>query len=199
MRRNWFYAMLEAEENADGGGLGKWFWLLAFLALEMFLIRWITQMQREAARRARVVDQARREAAKGQAEAPIQPAAKPLPEPEEAVDAPIQEAAIPLPEPEEDKIPSPAQESRPPERQDFRRLEGIGPKVDKLLHEAGIQTYADLAESKQERLRAILREANLYMMNSETWPQQAELAARGDWEALQRLKKRLKGGRKSEE
>jgi predicted flap endonuclease-1-like 5' DNA nuclease len=179
MQRNLFDLISNAEERADEGGMGRWFWLLAFLTLEILLIRWIMEMQREAARRARVVDQARRETAKGEHKAPIQKAAKPLPEPEEH------------------KIPAPAQEDRLPQTEDFRRLEGIGPKVNALLHEAGMRTYSDLAESSAGQLREILRGANLYMMNPETWPEQAGLAAKGDWEALERLKNRLKGGGKA--
>jgi predicted flap endonuclease-1-like 5' DNA nuclease len=178
MQRYLFARILKAEERANQGGMGRWFWLLAFLTLEILLIRWIMEMQREAARRARVVDQARRESAKEKAEAPIQKAAKPLPEPQE------------------DKPTKPDEEIEPSKMDDFRRLEGIGPKVNALLHESGIRTYGDLAESNEDRLRGILRSANLYMMNPESWPAQAGLAAKGDWEALEALKEQLRGGRK---
>ena len=178
MQKESFYSVFTAEEKAERGGLGKWLWMLAFLTLEILLIRWIMQMQQEAARRARVVDQARRESAKEKPEAPIQQAAKPLPEPQE------------------DKPTKPDEEIKPSKMDDFRRLEGIGPKVNALLHESGIRTYGDLAESNEDRLRGILRSANLYMMNPESWPEQAGLAAKGDWEALEVRKQQLRGGRK---
>jgi len=62
---------------------------------------------------------------------------------------------------------------------DFRKIEGIGPKVNQLLHDSGIRTYEQLASQSEEQLRAILREANLAMINPGTWPQQAKIAARG--------------------
>ncbi|HEX6302784.1 MAG TPA: hypothetical protein VFZ76_01235 [Anaerolineales bacterium] len=178
MQKESFYSIFTAEEKAERGGLGKWLWMLAFLTLEILLIRWIMQMQQEAARRARVVDQARREAAKEKPEAPIQKAAKPLAEPQE------------------DKPTKPDEEIKPSKMDDFRRLEGIGPKVNALLHEAGMRTYSDLAKSGEDNLREILRGANLYMLNPESWPEQAGLAAKGDWEALEALKEQLRGGRK---
>lgn len=196
MQKESYYSIFTAGEKAGRGGLGKWFWLLAFLTLEILLIRWIMEMQREAARRARVVDRARREAVRGGLEAPIRETAKRLPEPEAGVEAPARKAAKPLPEPEEAKLSKPDEKIKRSKMDDFRRLEGIGPKVNALLHEAGIRTYAELAQSGEEKLREILGGANLYMMDPGTWPEQADLAAKGDWEALEVLKEQLRGGRK---
>jgi hypothetical protein len=34
------------------------------------------------------------------------------------------------------------------------------------------------------------------MMDASTWPQQAKLAAKGDWDGLEKLQDELSGGRK---
>jgi predicted flap endonuclease-1-like 5' DNA nuclease len=97
---------------------------------------------------------------------------------------------------------APPEESTPPaaaKADDLKRIEGIGPKISNILRAAGIMTFAQLAETEPDSVRAILREANpnlLRLANPDTWPQQAQLAAEGDWEALSKLQDQLKGGRR---
>lgn len=79
---------------------------------------------------------------------------------------------------------------------DLKVIEGIGPKIATLLQEAGILTFAQLAESEVDRLREILRGAGLAFADPTTWPEQARLAAAGDWEGLKALQQKLKGGRR---
>lgn len=79
---------------------------------------------------------------------------------------------------------------------DLVRLEGIGPKVAKILNEAGITTFAGLAAANPMDLQKTLSAAGLQMMNAEGWIEQAALAAKGDWDALQKLQNELKGGRR---
>ena len=79
---------------------------------------------------------------------------------------------------------------------DLVRLEGIGPKVAKILNEAGITTFAGLAAANAADLQKTLSAAGLQMMNAEGWIEQAALAARGDWEGLQKLQNELRGGRR---
>ena len=83
------------------------------------------------------------------------------------------------------------------EADDLVKIEGIGPKVAKTLIEAGITTFAQLAESNAGDIQGILTEAGLKMMNPETWIDQAKLAAAGDWKALEKLQAKLVGGRKA--
>jgi len=82
-----------------------------------------------------------------------------------------------------------------PEPDDLKRIEGIGPKVSSLLNEAGIFTFAQLADAEVPRLKSIVDEAGLTMMNPASWPDQARLAASGDWDALAKLQEGLKAGR----
>ena len=82
---------------------------------------------------------------------------------------------------------------------DLTKIEGIGPKVSKLLNEAGISTFDALSQAKVEDLRNILNNSGLKMMDPATWPEQAKLAADGDWDTLKTLQDKLSGGRNKTE
>jgi predicted flap endonuclease-1-like 5' DNA nuclease len=79
---------------------------------------------------------------------------------------------------------------------DLVRLEGIGPRVAKILNDAGIRTFAGLAAANAADIQKTLSAAGLQMMNPEGWIEQASLAAKGDWVGLEKLQDELKGGRK---
>jgi predicted flap endonuclease-1-like 5' DNA nuclease len=79
---------------------------------------------------------------------------------------------------------------------DLKIIEGIGPKISKLLYDAGISTYAELAETDVSRLQEILDDADLRLGNPDTWPEQAKLAAAGEWESLDKLQDELKHGKR---
>ena len=80
---------------------------------------------------------------------------------------------------------------------DLTKIEGIGPKVQGLLNDAGISTFAELASRAPEQLSEILDVAgSIYKaMDKTSWPRQAALAAEGKWEELQKLQDELVGGR----
>lgn len=80
---------------------------------------------------------------------------------------------------------------------DLTKIEGIGPKVEKVLKEAGIRNYEALSLANAEEVKSVLNAAGLQMMNPEGWIEQAQLAARGDWEGLQKLQDELQGGRRN--
>ena len=82
------------------------------------------------------------------------------------------------------------------EPDDLTKLEGIGPKVAKVLNGAGVTTFEDLAHARTEDIQNALNTAGLQMMNPEGWIEQAKLAAKGDLDALKKLQEELKGGRK---
>lgn len=79
---------------------------------------------------------------------------------------------------------------------DLTRIEGIGPRVAKVLNDAGITTFEALARAEPGEVQTTLNAAGLQMMSPEGWIEQASLAAKGDWEGFQRLQNELKGGRK---
>jgi len=90
-----------------------------------------------------------------------------------------------------------AQKSAKKEPDDLIKIEGIGTKVAKVLKEADITTFDDLAGAKAADVQRVLDAAGLQMMNPEGWIVQAKLAAQGDWKALEKLQSELKGGRKA--
>ena len=83
---------------------------------------------------------------------------------------------------------------------DLKMVEGIGPKIEGLLHDAGIMTWADLANAPTEKVQAILDEAGpRYRMHQPTtWAKQAAMAAAGNWEELEAYQDHLDGGREPE-
>ncbi len=97
------------------------------------------------------------------------------------------------------KIKLPPLTSKPiPEKpDDLTRIEGIGPKISALLQSAGIITFSKLAKAEVSHLKKIVREAGIYMANPSTWPEQADLAAAGEWEEFDTLKATLKRGRRA--
>lgn len=93
---------------------------------------------------------------------------------------------------EEEPAPAPAASASP---DDLKVLEGLGPKVQSVLNAAGIATYAQLAETPVEKLQEVLDAAGYQYMNPGSWPEQASLAADGDWDALKKLQEELNAGR----
>jgi predicted flap endonuclease-1-like 5' DNA nuclease len=94
------------------------------------------------------------------------------------------------------RTPQPLTEEPPGEPDDLTRIEGIGPKVAGILQEEGVRTYAQLAASDVQQLKKLLRAHGLAFMNPSTWPQQAGLAAVGDWQNLEALQEELSAGRR---
>lgn len=80
---------------------------------------------------------------------------------------------------------------------DLKKVEGIGPKIAELLVNAEIPTFAALAETTPDRIREILAEAgSRYKMHDPTtWPEQAKMAAAGEWDKLKKWQDELQGGK----
>jgi predicted flap endonuclease-1-like 5' DNA nuclease len=85
----------------------------------------------------------------------------------------------------------------PAKPDDLTELEGIGPKVAKLLEGVGITTFKQLAEADLAKLRETLDGAGYKYMEPAGWVEQAALAAKGDKEGLAKLQSELKGGRRA--
>ncbi len=81
----------------------------------------------------------------------------------------------------------------------FQIIEGIGPKINEVLINAGFMTWSDLAASNVTDLRRILDDAGKrFSLNDPTsWPHQAKLAAAGDWDELIRYQKFTDAGRET--
>jgi predicted flap endonuclease-1-like 5' DNA nuclease len=63
---------------------------------------------------------------------------------------------------------------------DFRRIQGIGPKVANALAAAGIRSLQHLADTDEATLREAMRQAGVRSASTlSTWPQQARALANG--------------------
>lgn len=83
-------------------------------------------------------------------------------------------------------------------KDNLKKIEGIGPKIEKLLNERGVTTFTALAKAKLPFLKEVLADAGsrFKMHDPTTWPEQAKLAAAGDVEGLAKLQAELKGGKR---
>ncbi len=88
----------------------------------------------------------------------------------------------------------------PTDHNDLKVVEGIGPKMERLLKNANINTWEALAETDPDHLRDILNAAGerFQIHDPSTWPAQARLALNGSWELLREYQDQLKGGRQIE-
>jgi len=133
-------------------------------------------------------------------EAPAKKAAPkkkaPVKEAPQKAEAPKKEAAAAKPKTGKVTLPS----GKKIKIDDLKMVEGIGPKIEGLLHEAGIKTWKDLAEANLEDVQKVLDEAGprYRMHNPATWSKQAALADAGKWEELEAYQDHLKGGREPE-
>jgi len=92
---------------------------------------------------------------------------------------------------------APVAKSKSKKGDDLTKIEGIGPKVAEVLHEAGITTFAKLAESKAEDIKEILEKSGGHFnaQDPTSWPEQSKLAADGKWDELKVLQDKLIAGR----
>ncbi|WP_025619222.1 hypothetical protein [Salinispora cortesiana] len=96
-------------------------------------------------------------------------------------ESPVQpdtEAADRGPVPTEPELQPAASKLEPDAADDFRRIQGVGPKMAAGLQAAGIRTYQQLAELDEPALRELIRAAGLRGAASlPTWPRQAKALA----------------------
>ena len=81
---------------------------------------------------------------------------------------------------------------------DLKVVEGIGPKMEKALHAAGIVTFENLAAASEDQINAAIVAAGMRFAPSvPTWAEQASYAVKGDFAGLEAFQKTLVGGRKA--
>ena len=101
-------------------------------------------------------------------------------------------------ETKEEVVEEPAAAADDVAMDDLTKIEGIGPKLKSIFHDAGIKTFAQLAEKTPEELKEIMINAGgkgYARFNPATWPAQAKLAAEGKWEELKKWQDELDGGK----
>ena len=79
---------------------------------------------------------------------------------------------------------------------DLKIVEGIGPKIEQLLHVDGIKTWQQLADADVDTLKSVLNAAGASFANHNpsTWSQQAQMCVDGKWEELEKWQDELHGG-----
>ena len=129
------------------------------------------------------------------------PAPAPVVEAPAPVAAPVAEvkaeAAAPV---AEVKVEAPAAKVKAAKSgaDDLKVVEGIGPKMEKALHAAGIVTFEQLAAASEEQINAAIVAAGMRFAPSvPTWAEQASYAVKGDFAGLEAFQKTLVGGRKA--
>ncbi len=82
-------------------------------------------------------------------------------------------------------------------KDDLKMVEGVGPKIEGLLHAAGIKTWKELAETSITKIQGVLDAAGdrYKLADPSTWPKQAELADAGKWDDLEEYQDFLQGGK----
>lgn len=80
---------------------------------------------------------------------------------------------------------------------DLKIIEGIGPKIEELYHNAGINTWLKLSQTSIEKSQSILDAGgeSFTMHNPGTWARQAEFAYQGKWQELKDWQDVLDGGK----
>lgn len=108
---------------------------------------------------------------------------------EEPVDTSVVDA-----EPPPAIVAAPSAEARPSAKDDLVVVKGIGPKIAELLATHGITTFAQLAATPVEKLKALLDEAGprYAVHDPASWPEQGRLLAEGKLEELKALQAEIK-------
>ena len=80
--------------------------------------------------------------------------------------------------------------------QDLKVIEGVGPKLETILKEAGITTYQAIAKTPVAELKKVILAAGprYKSYDPSTWAEQALLADAGKLDELKTLQGQLKGG-----
>lgn len=134
-------------------------------------------------------------AGKKKAEAPVaeETAAPEVLESAAAPVAPVEEA----PAPKAEKKAAAPKKEKGPKADDLKIVEGIGPKIETLLKEGGINNWDELAAAPVDRIKEILDAAGprYQIHDPSSWPAQAKFAAEGKWDELKEYQEMLIGGR----
>lgn len=75
---------------------------------------------------------------------------------------------------------------KPIQKDDLKVIEGIGPKISGMFHEAGIKTWKTLSETAVARCQEILAGGGerYKVHNPASWPMQAKMCYEGKWAEL---------------
>ncbi|MBK8565104.1 MAG: 30S ribosomal protein S6 [Saprospiraceae bacterium] len=87
--------------------------------------------------------------------------------------------------------------AQPPQPDNLKRIEGIGPKIAEVLKASGVDSFAKLASMTPDQIKDLLNQAGdrFSFQDPATWPAQSQLAAQGEWDKLKKWQDELKGGK----
>ncbi|KAG1682809.1 hypothetical protein GQR58_010597 [Nymphon striatum] len=76
---------------------------------------------------------------------------------------------------------------------DLTKIEGIGPKIEQLLNDAGVKNFEQLSNKNRDSIKTILDNGGpqFKMHEPKTWPKQAEFAYKGEWKKLEEYQDEL--------
>jgi predicted flap endonuclease-1-like 5' DNA nuclease len=76
-------------------------------------------------------------------------------------------------------------------RNDIKIVEGIDPKIEKILTEVGITDWNALETADTNYISSVLNDAGYHHANPSSWPYQASLARLEKWEELKEFQSKL--------
>jgi large subunit ribosomal protein L17 len=81
-------------------------------------------------------------------------------------------------------------------KDDIELIEGIGPKIAKVLADNGVTTFAKLADTAPAAITEMLKASGgrFALASADTWPQQAALLRDGKLDEFKALTDALVGG-----
>lgn len=85
------------------------------------------------------------------------------------------------------------------EPSNLKIVEGVGPKIESLMKDAGINNWEDLSNTEPSTIQNILNEAGprYRVHDPKSWPLQARLAFKNDWIVLINLQKEMGSSKSS--
>jgi len=101
--------------------------------------------------------------------------------------------------PAEKKVKATPKKAAKAKGDDLTVIEGVGPKIAEVLTAAGLADFASVAAKSAEELKATLAEAGDQFNTAvtDTWPEQAKLAADGKFDELKKWQDELDGGKEA--
>ena len=84
----------------------------------------------------------------------------------------------------------------PAVKDSLRKVEGIGPKIEQMLYDAGVYTWDALSKTEVSFIQDVLDKGGpaYKVHNPASWPFQAKLATEGKWEELKKWQDEHKHG-----
>ncbi len=112
----------------------------------------------------------------------------------------VKEEAPVAKEKKEEPAAEAKKEEKKEEADDLKKVEGIGPKIAELLIAKEITTFAILAATDTAAIKEILEAGGSSFASHDptTWPEQAKMAAAGEWDKLKVWQDELQGGKEAD-